>query len=302
MHALFRVSAAFALALASVLWSHDFALATVDDDELSRRSKVTSENFVVELFEAIPRQTPAGSKPARGSNAPVVEYLRGTQCTRPALGIDLAPNCEGSVPVAIDCPEGTALREPLFSRTQTDDGTWGTWEMLSWYQCAEQGNADALTAAIEREWAALTPQSPTMVLQPQTGWVYANVPTIAVADGGVHTTTATLLGVNVDIRASPQTYTWEWGDGESTTTTDPGAPYPDATVTHTYAHRDQPVAITLNTTWSGQYRIGAGTWTDFATSLTSQSPATDLEVRNPHSQLVDCTLDGDCGELRASGG
>lgn len=291
--------------LALLIVARPAAVAHGDEGGIGWGSGTRDDDFEVEgRFTS--SDLPANSLPpktvATNSNGPVVEYLRGTQCNRPALGIDLSPNCEGSVPVPIDCPEGTTLRDPLFSRTQADDGTWSAWEMLSWYQCAEQGNADALIVAIEREWATLTPQSPTMVLQPQTGWVYANVPTIAIADGAVNTTTATLLGVNVDIRASPQTYTWEWGDGESTTTTDPGSPYPDATVTHTYAHRDEPVVITLSTTWSGQYRVDGGVWVDFATSLTSVSPSTDLEVRSPHSQLVDCTLDGDCGQFRESGG
>jgi hypothetical protein len=224
-------------------------------------------------------------------DAPVVEYLRGVECSRPG-DWNYSPGCEGSVPIDFACPDGRTALEPLFSRTQNDDGSWSPWQMVTYYTCPD--NSGALLATIQHEWSTLTPIPTTATIQPSAGWVYANVPTIAMAHDESQIHTSTLLGAQVDIRAIPSTYTWEWGDGEQTTTDDPGSPYPDATLTHTYAHFEGDVTLSLSTIWSGEYRINGGSWTSFGSAITSDSPPITLEVRNPHSQLVACTTDGDC--------
>jgi hypothetical protein len=225
------------------------------------------------------------------SEEPVVEYVRGTECTRPG-DWDYVPDCEGSVPLDFECPDGATPLDPLFSRTQNDDGSWTPWSMLTSYTCPD--NTDAILAAVLHEWSTLTPTPTTALVQPDTGWVYANVPTVAMADDNSQIHSATLLGADVDIRATPANYTWSWGDGEHTETSDPGSPYPNATLTHTYSHHDGDVTLALETTWSGEYRIDGGAWVDFGTAITSNSPPITLEVRNPHSRLVACTTDGDC--------
>ncbi|WP_062213704.1 hypothetical protein [Demequina oxidasica] len=164
--------------------------------------------------------------------------------------------------------------------------------MLSWYVCAD--NTDELLAAIEHEWATLTPTPSAARLQPDAAWVYANVPTIALADDTPVVHRANLLGEDVQIRATPANFTWTWGDGESTVTDDPGSPYPNPTLTHTYAHQEGHVTVNLGTSWNGQYRIGDGEWVPFGTAITSESPPITIEIRNPHSQLVACDLNGNC--------
>ena len=235
-------------------------------------------------------QSSSGSA-VTAANAPVVEYVRGTECARPG-DWNFVPNCEGAVPREVECPDGAPALEPLFSRTQNDDGSWTPWTMVNYYTCPN--NADALIAAVQHEWSTLTPIPTSATIQPDSGWVYANVPTIAIADDGAQLHTATLLGALVDIRATPAHYTWMWGDGEQTVTEDPGSPYPNATLTHTYAHQQGDVTLNLETSWAGEYRINGGAWSAFGSNIASDSPPINLEVRNPHSQLVACTTDGRC--------
>lgn len=87
------------------------------------------------------------------------------------------------------------------------------------------------------------------------------LPVIVVTDPSPQVVETDVLGTQILVRATPETYTWEWGDiSEPTVTTDPGKSYPEHTVFHEYvtlgAH-----TITLTTTWTGEYSIdGGSTW------------------------------------------
>lgn len=213
------------------------------------------------------------------------EYFRGEACTGGALTVD-TDTCSPAGTGFDGCPAGMTATPPLWMRTQLADGTWGPWEIVTWYTCPSEAD---LFAAIEREWTELRPEPTQVSLQPDTGRVYATVPTVAIADDSVRLHMATILGAAVTIRATPSRYQWAWGDGESTTTTDPGAPYPNATVTHAYGRAMDGATVTLTTTWTGEYRIGAGGWADFDTTIESASPGISLEVLHPRARLVDST-------------
>lgn len=219
--------------------------------------------FLVEaqrLRDATKRTTHSPAKTE--TDASVVKFVRSAGCRR-VMGAVYTPGCADPLVVDMPCLDGTQALEPLFVRTENGDGSWGRWEMVSYYTCPQD---EVLVAAIEHEWSTLTPTPSTATIQPAGGWVYANVPTIAMADDGPQVRTMTVLGAQVDIRATPATFTWVWGDGEHTVTQDPGAPYPDETLTHTYAHMEGEVTVALETTWSGQYRINTGTWAAFGTA------------------------------------
>jgi len=98
----------------------------------------------------------------------------------------------------------------------------------------------------------------------------------------------TLLGIAVQIRATPRSFTWDYGDGTTpVSTTDPGAAYPQHTVAHTYDQPADQVRITLTTTWSGQFRItGTPTWTDVTGTAATTSTADPLRVYEARSRLV----------------
>ena len=82
---------------------------------------------------------------------------------------------------------------PLWSRTQNADGTWSDWQVLNDYFCP--GDAPLL-AAIQREWTNLKPQPSDIALQPNTGWVIATVPTVAMAADAPRLHAAVLFGAD----------------------------------------------------------------------------------------------------------
>lgn len=210
------------------------------------------------------------------------EYLRDDVCWY-TDGVMPASLCGAAPAPPFVCASGAIGTDPLWMREQLADGTWGPWVVLTWYGCPSEAD---LLAAIEREWTELRPEPTRISFQPDTGVVYATVPTVAIADDSTRLHAAQILGAAVTIRATPARFTWTWGDGESTTTTDPGRPYPNATVTHAYGRALDSASVSLTTTWTGEYRIGAGTWADFDTSIATTSPAVSLQVLHPRSVLV----------------
>lgn len=172
---------------------------------------------------------------------------------------------------------------PVWMREQDSDGSWGPWVPVTSYTCPSEAD---LLALVEREWTELRPEPSRIALQPGDGRVYATVPTIAMADDAPQVHSAVLLGAEVDIRATPANYTWHWGDGETTTTADPGAPHPNATVTHAYGRALDEATVSLTTTWAGEYRVAGGAWIAFDTVIDTSSPGIGIEVLHPRARLV----------------
>jgi len=239
---------------------------------------------------------PAHPASSSSDDAPVRDYLREPYCHSPNLQPAFAPMCTSGEGPVFWCLDGTQAELPLWVRTQNEDGTWSQWELLSGYTCPGD---ELLRAAIQHEWTQLQPEPSDIRLQPNTGWVIATVPTVAMAADAPRVHSAVLLGADVDIRATAQSYRWEWGDGTHTATSDPGKPYPNATLTHTYPHASDAVTLTLATTWSGQYRVNGGQWVNFDAAIHSDSTPVQLTVYDPRSRLVDCDLNGHC-VLKAS--
>jgi len=88
----------------------------------------------------------------------------------------------------------------------------------------------------------------------------------------------TLIGFDVDLRASPARYTWVHGDGTRASTTQPGQPYPDLNVTHRYTEPADVVRPRVDVTYRVRYRVDGGPWTTLGETLTASGPTTDLEV------------------------
>jgi PKD domain-containing protein len=96
--------------------------------------------------------------------------------------------------------------------------------------------------------------------------------------------TITVLTWPVRILATP-TYTWSFGDGTSLTTSTPGAPHPNAEVTHKYLERGRVVvSVTLNyDTW---YQVPGGDLLN-AGIVNIAAPGTPLEVCEARPVLTD---------------
>lgn len=239
---------------------------------------------------------------ASGSDGgpPTERYYRAAQTTCAVFhGLDdptsdLSGRCaewERLVAENLECDENSYYLGALYRQTREigADGTPGEWseagDPVADQSCVTPADlADEAARALAT--LAITP-SP-IVVQPPNGWTLVNVPTITYTEPGEQMLDTTLLGIPVQIRATPTSYTWDYGDGSGpVTTTDPGAAYPNHTVAHTYEQPADQVTIALTTTWTGQFRItGTPTWTDVAGTATTTSSADPLQVYEARSRLV----------------
>lgn len=204
----------------------------------------------------------------------------------PTTGYDFA--CTEGEQLAyegIECGPDEFAEGALFREVRQPDGTWGPPELVGDEGCITPAD---LLAEAERAFATLPIAPSPVVVQPPDGWTVVNLPTITYTDAVEQTFDTALLGIPVQIRATPESFAWDYADGSAPlVTTDPGAPYPDHTVHHTYAQPADAVTIGLTTTWSGQFRItGAPTWTDVPGTATTSSTAPPLQIYEARSRLV----------------
>lgn len=216
--------------------------------------------------------------------ARLTEYMRAVKCGSSSVSVSTPANgdCVQDIdPMqAIDCGGPEPLR-PLWRRDRTTSASaWSPWRFVADWSCPQ----DVLPAFTAEDFRRL-PLAPAQVtLQPAATTVLVNIPTITMATAGQQNFTTDLLGYAVEVQATPTSYSWDYGDGSAPlVTTSPGHPYPDHDVHHSYA-RPGSYAITLTTTWEGQYRIaGTAAWQDVdgtATTTTTVPPITALEARS----------------------
>lgn len=147
--------------------------------------------------------------------------------------------------------------------------------------------AQVTPGLVARAFRSLDWPASTLVVQPPGGRTLVNFDTNLYTTNDTPTTrVVTLLGQRVTIEATPTGYTWNHGDGTRTTTSDPGAAYPDLRVTHTY-ERTGTVSTSVDTTYTGRYRIGGGPWTAIPDTLTVPGDAVGLEIIEASPTLVD---------------
>lgn len=129
------------------------------------------------------------------------------------------------------------------------------------------------------------PASP-LVIQPPDGLTLVNFETNFYTTGtSAVTRVVTLLGQRITIEATPSEYHWAFGDGESLASAEPGAAYPALTITHTYL-RTGTYAASLDTTYSGRYRVGNGAWQDIPGTVTVQGAPESLRAIEAQPKLV----------------
>jgi len=162
---------------------------------------------------------------------------------------------------------------------------------LDWQACLTHQEARRLggltPGMVQRAFQRLSWPASHLVVQPPKGKTLVNFDTnFYTTNTDPSTQTVTLIGQPVTIEATPTQYTWHFGgqEGEATTT-DPGAPYPDLQVTHQYTRvgADQP---SVDTTYSGRYRVGNGNWQAIPETLTVPGAPVDLEVVSATPHLV----------------
>jgi hypothetical protein len=143
-----------------------------------------------------------------------------------------------------------------------------------------------LAKLILREFKRMEWPASKLVVQPRGGKTLVNFKTnFYTPDHRLIDRSVTLAGQQVTIRAIPVSYTYFFGDGTSTTTTSPGSPHPDLEITHEYTEVAE-VAVQVDTTYAGEYRIGDGDWASIPETLTVAGAAQDLQIVEALPQLV----------------
>jgi hypothetical protein len=186
------------------------------------------------------------------------------------------------------CPATPTCRDGLVYNI-FEDGV-----KLAWQACLSQDQADRINGLtpglVRRAFRRLSWPASELVVQPPKGRTLVNFDTnFYTTNDHPITRTVTLIGQRVTIEATPRQYTWHFGDtlddSGALSTTDPGAAYPDLRVTHRYA-RVGDVRPSVDTTYSGRYRVGNGRWQPIPDTLTVAGAAVDLQVVSATPHLV----------------
>jgi hypothetical protein len=165
----------------------------------------------------------------------------------------------------------------------------------SWFWHARTCLSDEEKASLQtitwqqvwREMKKLSWPQADLVIQPPGGRTLVNFPTNFMTTTTTPTSqTVTLLGVDVEIEATPVAFTWHFGDGETHEGSDPGAAYPDLRITHVYRHAGVTVEPSVDVTYRGAYRVDDGPWQDIPDTLTVVGAPVGLEVVSATPHLV----------------
>ena len=164
---------------------------------------------------------------------------------------------------------------------------------LDWQACLTNREAKHLggltPGAVAHAFQRLAWPASPLVVQPPQGETLVNFDTNFYTNNTAPTTQmVTLIGQPVTIEATPTQYTWHFASGSTDgdrITTDPGAAYPDLRVTYRYLHVGG-VRPSVDTTYSGRYRVGNGGWRQIPNTLTVAGAPVDLQVVSATPHLV----------------
>ncbi len=137
------------------------------------------------------------------------------------------------------------------------------------------------------------PQS-TINVQPPGGETLVNLPTILSTSAERHQIPVRLERVNIDVLLEvwPSRFVWHHGDDTSQETTDPGKAWTEGAdlsdlITHTYAKTSEGLDLSVDTTWSAQFRVvGQPTWRPVDGTVTIDGTPVTVAVLEAKPQLV----------------
>jgi hypothetical protein len=206
-----------------------------------------------------------------------------TYSIRPACEVGGAALCDQPGTCSIGGHDGS-----LFNVYQDADP-----DSLDWQACLTDREAAHLggvtPGAVQHAFERLAWPASPLVVQPPDGRTLVDFDTnFYTTNTGPSTQSVTLIGQRVTIEASPIEYRWHFGSGSDDadrTTVDPGAAYPDLRVTYRYLHVGD-VTPSLDTTYSGRYRVGNGAWRRIPATLTVPGRPVALEVVSATPHLV----------------
>ncbi len=190
---------------------------------------------------------------------------------------------------------GIGLLYDIYSRAA---GSSDPWHFVGSTCFADQVPGASPTLSMGRIIDAfhLTPwATATVVTQPEGNTTLVNLPVYAriswsvqgYQPGEVDTLDpASMFGLTVQIRPKVDHYTYVWGDG---TTTGPsrsdGGVWPTGDITHSYPSPGTYQAR-VDTTFTGDFRINGGPWTQIPDTVTITGPTTTITVHAARAVLV----------------
>ena len=151
----------------------------------------------------------------------------------------------------------------------------------------QAGNLGVITPGmVLREFKRLTwPESP-LTVQPPGGRTAVNFTTYFFTDNVAPTTqTVTIIGQDVEIKATPTSYRYRFDGHDSVETRSAGGPYPSGDVTHEYAYQGG-ARPSIDTVYSGRYRVNGGGWQDIPETVTVEGAAVALRIVEVRPTLV----------------
>lgn len=134
----------------------------------------------------------------------------------------------------------------------------------------------------------------TINVQPPGGETLANLPTILSTSAERHQIPVHLDRVNIDVLLEvwPSRFVWHHGDDTSQETTVPGTAWTEGAdladlITHTYARTSKGLDLSVDTTWSAQFRVvGQPNWRPVDGTVTIDGTPVTVAVLEAKPQLV----------------
>ncbi len=159
---------------------------------------------------------------------------------------------------------------------------------------------ESLPAAAYRAFTDLTLEPAVVKFEPDLlGFGYEGRDTNMYADVDTQTVSQELLGETVELRAAPQEFHWDYGDGATRTTYEPGEPLPDydgtgqkivktdfETVTSHVYEETGIYPVTVETVYTGQFRVGDGGWRDIPGTVAVESSPGEADIWTQNSRWV----------------
>ncbi|MGO1833619.1 MAG: hypothetical protein ACTH0C_03010 [Actinomycetaceae bacterium] len=120
------------------------------------------------------------------------------------------------------------------------------------------------------------------------GYQLVNMPVIVWSTAREHVAETELLGHEVFVRFVPVEFSWDPQDGSAPIVTNvPGAPWPDHTVSHEYAHTSSEQSMTLTTSWSAEFMVaGEQGWAPVDGLIEIETETDPFEIRERLVRLV----------------
>lgn len=233
-----------------------------------------------------------GSGRAGGAGGGGTDHARVPACALNAPGEMVRDSlCNNAT---LTCPDPAAIRYRLYARPATDPGAlWaaGGTQCLTPAQLAGAAPgagagpvAPVVVTLADFQRVPFAPGTP--VLQPPGGQVLVNVPVHVHGAAQVQVLPTVVAGTAVQVRATPTAYAWDFGDGATAgPSPDPGAPWPAPGHEHAYAAPGAR-AVTMSTTYTGEFSVAGGPWQPIDGDVTIVSPAQPVLARTARASLV----------------